>query len=269
MRISFRQQDNGRCAAVVSKHELAFEAASVQSVRQRLQHEHDVNVRGYDLLLPSHALDGRAAHERRVTRQHGDDLAAAHEHPITGRDKVPAEGGKIGAVGSHDGRSTAVDAYDAPGCSIVDGCGRDEPTDLVIPTELEQRRHSVQVTVTSVVKREFSVGLMDPGEQHAVIGALTRAFYDDPLFGFFFPNLVRQTRGLIAFMNSGVSDAKPFNEIWVARTEDGKIASAAAWLPPGGYPRGTRRETMTLLRSSPSFARTGRRIATGLRLLGE
>ncbi len=120
-----------------------------------------------------------------------------------------------------------------------------------------------------MAKREFSVSLMDRREEHAVIGALTRAFYDDPLFGFFFPNLVRQTRGLIAFMNSGVVDARPFNEIWVAHTEDGKIASAAAWLPPGAYPRGARRETMTLLRSSPTFARTGRRMATGLRLLAE
>jgi GNAT superfamily N-acetyltransferase len=117
--------------------------------------------------------------------------------------------------------------------------------------------------------REYTVSLMGRGEEHAVVGALTRAFYDDPLFGFFFPNLLRQTRGLMAFMGSGVADAKPFNEIWVARTDDGKVASAAAWLPPGGYPRGVRRETMTLLRSAPTFLRAGRRIAASLRLLGE
>jgi GNAT superfamily N-acetyltransferase len=118
-------------------------------------------------------------------------------------------------------------------------------------------------------KREFSVNLMQRDEEHAVVGALTRAFYNDPLFGFFFPHLVRQTRGLMAFMGAGVADAKPFNEIWVARAEDGKIASAAAWLPPGGYPRGVRRETMTLLRSSPTFLRAGRRIVASLRLLAE
>jgi GNAT superfamily N-acetyltransferase len=116
--------------------------------------------------------------------------------------------------------------------------------------------------------RQFTVDRMQRSERAAVVGALTRAFYDDPLFGFFLPNLVQQTRGILAFMNSGVADAKPFNDIWVARADD-KIASAAVWLPPEGYPRGMRRDLMTMVRSTAAFTRAGRRILASLRLLAE
>jgi GNAT superfamily N-acetyltransferase len=109
---------------------------------------------------------------------------------------------------------------------------------------------------------------MQPSEQSAVIGMLGRAFYDDPLFGFFLPDLVQQTRGILSFMGSGVVDAQKYGEVWVAH-RDGKVASAAAWLRPGGYPRGFRREAMTILRGTPAFLRAGSRIAASLRLLAE
>jgi hypothetical protein len=59
----------------------------------------------------------------------------------------------------------------------------------------------------------FTVDRMQSHQQPAVIGALVRAFYDDPLFGFFAPNLVRQTKMAMSFMSSGVKDAAPFGEI--------------------------------------------------------
>jgi len=43
----------------------------------------------------------------------------------------------------------------------------------------------------------FDVDRMQPGEQPAVVGALARAFYDDPLFNYFLPNPVAQTKGLL------------------------------------------------------------------------
>jgi len=63
-----------------------------------------------------------------------------------------------------------------------------------------------------------------------------------------------------------VGDAKPFGEIWLART-DAKVACAAVWLPPGAYPRGARRDVMTNLRGLPTFLRSGRRVAGAVRLL--
>ncbi len=107
---------------------------------------------------------------------------------------------------------------------------------------------------------------MPPGEQPAVVGALARAFYDDPLFTHFVPDPVSQSKALLTFMGSGVADATPFREIWIARS-GGKIACAAVWLPPGSYPRGARREVVTNLRSVPTFVRSGRRLAGAFRLL--
>jgi GNAT superfamily N-acetyltransferase len=116
--------------------------------------------------------------------------------------------------------------------------------------------------------RTFEVGRMQRAERPAVVGALARAFYDDPLFGFFVPHHVRQTATLLTFMSSGITDAAPFDEIWVARTV-GKIAATAAWLPPGAYPRGFRRDAMSYVRAVPVFTRVGRRLGASVRLLTE
>jgi GNAT superfamily N-acetyltransferase len=107
---------------------------------------------------------------------------------------------------------------------------------------------------------------MHGSERSAVIGALARAFYDDPLFNFFVPDPVSQSRALLTYMSAGVADAAPFGEIWVAHT-NGKVACAAVWLPPGAYPRGPRRDLMTNLRGIPTFVRSGRRLSGALRLL--
>jgi GNAT superfamily N-acetyltransferase len=112
----------------------------------------------------------------------------------------------------------------------------------------------------------FTVDRMQSHEQPAVIAALARAFYDDPLFGFFVPNLVKQTKMCIAFMGAGVKDATPFGEIHLAHA-DGKVASAAVWLPPDKYPRGFRRDMMTYVRSASTFAHCGPRIGRAFALL--
>jgi GNAT superfamily N-acetyltransferase len=112
----------------------------------------------------------------------------------------------------------------------------------------------------------FDVDRLQPSERPPAIAALARAFFDDPLFGFFVPDLVRQQKALIAFMSSGVKDAAPFDETWIARA-DGRVACAAVWLPPGGYPRNFRRELMTYLRTAPTLAYCGPRIGRAFALL--
>jgi len=114
--------------------------------------------------------------------------------------------------------------------------------------------------------RHFEVDRMQATEEPAVIAALARAFYDDPLFGFFVPNLLKQMKSLTSFMNSGVKDARPFGDVWVARADD-KVAGAAVWLPPGAYPRNTRREMLTYIRTLPTLAYTGKRIGRAMALL--
>jgi GNAT superfamily N-acetyltransferase len=107
---------------------------------------------------------------------------------------------------------------------------------------------------------------MRSGERSAVIGALARAFYDDPLFNYFVPDLISQSRALLSYMSAGVADAATFEDIWVAHT-NGRVACAAVWLPPGRYPRGPRRDLMTNLRGAPTFVRSGRRFTDAVRLL--
>lgn len=114
--------------------------------------------------------------------------------------------------------------------------------------------------------RTFDVDRMKQGDQSAVIGALGRAFYDDPLFGYFVPDAISQTKALLTFMGASVVDATPFGEIWIAKTA-GKVACAAVWLPPGTYPRSVRRDLSTNLRGLPTFIRSGRRIRGAVRLL--
>ena len=115
--------------------------------------------------------------------------------------------------------------------------------------------------------RRFDVDRLQSRELPAVVAALSRAFYDDPLFGFFVPDFVKQQKALIAFMSSGVKDACPFGDVWVAHA-DGKVAGAAVWLPPGAYPRGARRDLMSYVRTLPTFVYTGKRIGRAFALLG-
>ncbi len=107
---------------------------------------------------------------------------------------------------------------------------------------------------------------MQPGDRSAVVGALARAFYDDPLFNYFVPDPISQSKGLLTFMGAGLADAAPFGEAWIART-GGKVACAAVWLPPAAYPRSIRRDLLSNLRGAPTFVRSGRRLAGAMRLL--
>ena len=140
-----------------------------------------------------------------------------------------------------------------------------------VPTERHERGqifHSIRVRPVSLAPvRHFDVEPMRAGEEPAVIAALARAFYDDPLFGFFVPNLVKQMKSLIGFMSSGVKDARPFGDVWAAHA-DGKVAGAAVWLPPGAYPRGARRDFKTYLRTMPTFVYSGKRVKRAVALLG-
>jgi GNAT superfamily N-acetyltransferase len=117
-----------------------------------------------------------------------------------------------------------------------------------------------------MASRTFEVDRMRAEDRSAVVGTLARAFYDDPLFNHFVPDPVSQSKGLLTFMGAGVSDAAPFGEVWIART-DGKLACAAVWLPPGAYPRTVRRDLLSNLRGAPTFMRSGRRVAGAVRLV--
>jgi GNAT superfamily N-acetyltransferase len=116
--------------------------------------------------------------------------------------------------------------------------------------------------------RSFDLEHMAPAEANAAAVVLARSFHDDPLFNFLIPDPLSQARGALTFMKSAIADARPFGEIWVARA-GGALAAAAAWLPPGRYPRGVRRETRYISRDMRSVTRLGGRFFIGTKLQTE
>jgi GNAT superfamily N-acetyltransferase len=82
-----------------------------------------------------------------------------------------------------------------------------------MPGELVIRRHTVE-------------------EVRTLIAVATRAFWDDPMFNFFQPDLLRQHRSLSGFFAAGITDCAAHGEVLTA-TLDGTVAGISAWLPPG------------------------------------
>ena len=68
----------------------------------------------------------------------------------------------------------------------------------------------------------------------ALAAALTRAFDDDPLTTWLFPNADARRRKLPAFFRSLLRASLPFGEVYT--TEDARCA--AIWNPPGTFPLG-------------------------------
>lgn len=107
---------------------------------------------------------------------------------------------------------------------------------------------------------------LDKHQERGAIASLARAFYDDPLFGYFQPDLLRQQRSLPTFMRATMLDATPFGETWAA-VSNGKAKGIAAWLPPGAYPRSAARTVRVNVRSAPALLHATTRMPEALRLL--
>lgn len=73
---------------------------------------------------------------------------------------------------------------------------------------------------------------LQPSPRSAVVTVVARAFWDDPLYNFFMPDLLRQHRLAPAFFARSIDDCTEWGEVHVAHL-DGAIAGTAAWLPPG------------------------------------
>jgi ribosomal protein S18 acetylase RimI-like enzyme len=111
------------------------------------------------------------------------------------------------------------------------------------------------------------VDRMERSELQSTTVTLARAFHHDPVFDFLIPNLLQQARAALTFMGSVVLDGMPFDEVWVAR-EDAAVLGAAVWLPPGAYPRGARRDAISLVHDLRSVHLLGSRAFAGVRLYG-
>ncbi len=101
----------------------------------------------------------------------------------------------------------------------------------------------------------------------AAIIATSRAFYPDPLFGFFAKTATQEHHSTPVFIQAIMRDVMKHGEVSVVEM-GGRVAGAAAWLPPGATPlTGWRRARVSLATSRALVMGRNRRI--GLRLLDE
>jgi GNAT superfamily N-acetyltransferase len=122
-------------------------------------------------------------------------------------------------------------------------------------------------------RTEYDVQPLERAAERAAIAALARSFYDDAMFSWFAPDPIRRAHTLEHLMHASLVDSRPFGEMWVARpaagghAADGPVAAAALWLPPKGYPRGTRRDLGFIARTARGAPGIGRRMPHVVRLL--
>lgn len=103
-------------------------------------------------------------------------------------------------------------------------------------------------------------------ELATTIAATSRAFWPDPLFGFFARDHLKEHISIPAFLGAMITDAARHGEVHVVKRH-GRVIGSASWIPPALMPRSTARE----LRIYAGCARalvTGRNRRIGLSLLG-
>ncbi len=106
---------------------------------------------------------------------------------------------------------------------------------------------------------------MQRHELDDAIATASRAFWPDPLFGFFARTCVDEHRALPIFLGAMVRDGADHGEVWVARRAE-RVVGSATWYPPGALPRPKGRELRIYLACARALLNgTNRR--TGLRLL--
>ncbi len=105
-------------------------------------------------------------------------------------------------------------------------------------------------------------------ELRTLIAVAARAFWDDPLFNFFVPDLLNQHRQGSGYFSAMINDCAAHGVVWGAYV-DGKPVGVAALLPPGvPIPHGGVREAKQLTRVAPPIIRSAKRM-TAIKLFTE
>lgn len=112
---------------------------------------------------------------------------------------------------------------------------------------------------------DTDVRLLDPERGSEAIAAVSRAFWPDPLFGFFARDEVHEHRVLPVFLGSLLRDSLANGEVW-STTDGARVTGAASWLPPAALPRSRLREARIYAACARALV-TCRNRRTGIRLL--
>ena len=108
---------------------------------------------------------------------------------------------------------------------------------------------------------------LDPTRLSEAITATSRAFWPDPMFGFFARTALDEHRMLPHFITAVMNDAMSHGEV-DSVVINGRVVGTASWLRPGDAPRSWMRETRISLRCARALVR-GRNRMKGIRLLDE
>lgn len=112
-----------------------------------------------------------------------------------------------------------------------------------------------------------AIGRLDPAQRDVAIATLARAFWPDPLFGFFSRDRVAEHRMLPVFFAPFFDDAGTHGENWAA-TAGGRTVGSASWLAPGTMPRGLARD-LRIYRAVAASSLAGRNRRKAMALLNE
>ena len=121
--------------------------------------------------------------------------------------------------------------------------------------------------MTDVRSAEISIDKLQPGDNAETLAMLARAFWPDPLFGFFAPDRMWEYHSLTRVFGAFLADAEAFGQTWTARAGS-RVVGAAVWAPPEAMPRTKRREAMLQARMARILV-TGRNRRRGIALLTE
>ena len=97
------------------------------------------------------------------------------------------------------------------------------------------------------------------------VAATSRAFWPDPMFGFFARNSVQEHMMLPHFISAVMGDSLRHGEVDVI-THNGRVVASASWLLPGDAPRSWMRELRISLRCARALV-TGKNRIKGIKLL--
>ena len=107
--------------------------------------------------------------------------------------------------------------------------------------------------------------MLRSAEVPAAAALLARAFWDYPETLHVLGTGSARTRVLPRFLASDCRDALAVGGARAARTDDGRLAGIALWLPPGGYPVPAGRQARQLLELVPTLPWTATRLPELLR----
>jgi ribosomal protein S18 acetylase RimI-like enzyme len=98
-----------------------------------------------------------------------------------------------------------------------------------------------------------------PDELAEVVAVCARAFWPDPLLGFFSRGLLHEYRYLPDFFAIDIKDRGHYSRLDVVDHGD-RIGAIAMWCPPGSLPRSAREQAVSLLRASRLLLRSNHRV---------